>query len=232
MLSRKLAAAVAGGIVGNENTKERPRFSFGGCVYRLMVDTRHASSLAALAAASAIDPSAPMISAIQYKHTSNLPAGRCEWLRDQIADTSLRWAISVDGDTTFHAGALLTEMRVVAGDFAIGLAPVRVGGTDGTCNINMTKADEDARRNERPVTMAMLRDILQGDRKITSGGFGVAVFNLEWFRAKWPDVAPECVSILTGEDIELCRSVRRRGGNVALLNVPTDHYAWGEAMLR
>lgn len=218
------------------------RFSFGGCVYRMAVDARHAAALAALAAHSQrMLDKLPELAAIDYMHTSNLPQGRCLWLRRQLADKArLDYAISCDGDTTFDPAALLAELAVVEGQIAIGIAPVRIGGTEDLCNVNLT--DDDERINARvdgaapPVGRRAfgreLAGVLAGDRLIASGGFGLVVFNLRWFHAAWPEPAPERVSIDTGEDIELCRSVRARGGLVAALNVRTDHFAYGEKQVR
>ncbi len=224
---------------------KRPQFSFGGCVYRMQVDTRHAGSLAMMAQASASFMEAPQLADVDYMHTSNLPAGRCLWLRRQIEATSLKWAVSVDGDTTFDSIQLLRELSVVDGNFAVGLAPVRIGGTESLCNLCIKIADEEISSfvgADGKLTMAPshgrrayaheLDAVLKGDRIIASGGFGVAVFNLAWFRANWKEPAPERVAIDTGEDIEFCRSVRARGGMIAALRVRTDHYAWGEKMTR
>lgn len=224
----------------------RPLFSIGGCVYRLMVDTRHAGSLAALGAACIVRDSGPLLADIDYMHTSNLPQGRALWLRRQIDNRMIRWAVSVDGDTSFHAAALLHEMPLVDASFAIGLAPVRIGGTADLCNLNLDAEDERVQAllgDDGKVTVVphhgrrgfweeLQAKLRSSDRRIASGGFGVAVFNLDWFRQCWADPAPERASIDTGEDIEFCRSVRARGGMIAALNIPTDHFAWGEKMTR
>jgi hypothetical protein len=226
---------------------KRPLFSFGGCVYRMLVDGRHAAALAMLAAGATVRDDGPRLAEIDYEHTSNLYAGRMLWLRRQIASQpKLKWAISVDGDTTFDPGALLHELRHVDASIALGLAPVRIGGTESLCNLCITDADEKisatiAREGEgvalapaigRRAFGHELKAVLAGDRRITSGGFGVAVFNLDWYRACWKDPAPERASIDTGEDIEHCRSVRARGGGIIALNVRTDHFAWGERQTR
>lgn len=215
-------------------------YSFGGCAYRQQVHVRHASALAALACAPV--KGGPILASIDYKHTSNLPAGRALWLREQLADMEgrLSWSVSVDSDTTFDAAQLHHEITGVDGQFAIGIAPVRIGGTEDLCNVCITDEDERisaTKITERPgvgrrAFLAELRTVLDGDRIITSGGFGVVVFNLRWFRQCWPDPAPEHVSIDTGEDIEFCRSVRARGGLIRLLAVQTDHFAWGERQTR
>ncbi len=224
----------------------RPLFSFGGCAYRMQVDGRHAASLAALASAATVRGEGPLLAAIDYEHTSNLPAGRMIWLRRQIdARPSLKWAISVDSDTTFNAGALLSELRHVNDYAAIGLAPVRIGGTDSLCNLCIAETDElqnpridDTGKLATPplpgrrMFAEELQKVIAGDRRIASGGFGVAVFNLDWYRAYWDRPSPERVSIDTGEDIEHCRSVRARGGGIVALNVRTDHFAFGERQTR
>jgi hypothetical protein len=224
----------------------RPLFSFGGCVYRMLVDARHAASLATLAALATVRDDGPQLASFDYEHTSNLYAGRMLWLRRQL-DTKprLKWAVSVDGDTTFTAQSLLHEMQHVDGQVAIGLAPVRIGGTETLCNLCITDEDEQisaslgadnrielAPHHGRRMFMEDLQKVIQGDRRISSGGFGVAVFNLDWYRQAWKDPAPERASIDTGEDIEHCKSVRARGGGIIALNVRTDHYAWGERQTR
>jgi hypothetical protein len=228
----------------------RPLFSFGGCVYRMQVDTQHAIALAQLAMVSLMRDDGPLLAHTDYMHTSNLPQGRALWLRRQIEEkidgNRLKWAVSVDGDTSFNAGDLISELHRVDSGFAIGLAPVRIGGTRDLCNLNLTHADEllsatmddlgratnVAPHPGRRAFMEELDEVFKGNRRIASGGFGVAVFNLEWFRHNWRDPAPERVSIDTGEDVEMCRSVRMRGGMIAALAVRTEHRAWGEQWAR
>jgi len=224
----------------------RPLFMIGGCAYRQQVHVNHAAAVAMLASIATVRDDGPMLAGIHYIHTSNLPQGRCLWLRDQIADKQLKWAISVDSDTVFTPQHLLAELKQVDGQTAIGIAPVRIGGTTDLCNINLTQEDENISAEMDGATHARdmpiverrvqwgdeLKRVLDGDRHITSGGFGVVVFNLEWFRAAWPLPAPEFVSIATGEDTELCKSVRRRGGIIKALKVATDHFAWGEKQTR
>jgi hypothetical protein len=226
----------------------RNLFSFGGCVYRMQVDTRHAASLVMLgvgACQTALRDGRPvphLLAEIDYMHTSNLPQGRALWLRRQIenGNGALRWAISCDGDTSFDAAQLLDELHLVDGQTAIGIAPVRIGGTASLCNINIDDADEQTSKtidgaaplHGRRVFSDELQKVLDGDRQIASGGFGLVVFNLAWFRQAWPDPAPERVSIHTGEDIEFCLSVRDRGGRIIALRVKTDHFAFGEKQTR
>lgn len=215
-------------------------FSFGGCVYRMLVDGRHAASLAMLARMSG--QSFPALASIDYRHTSNLPQGRCLWLRDQIArEPHVDWAVSCDGDTSFDAVHLLLEMTRAEGAIAMGIAPVRIGGTEALSNINVTVTDEEISKSHldkhpgeivRRADEGRLKKVLDGDRLIASGGFGLVVFNLSWFRTCWPEPEPEHVSIHTGEDIEFCRSVRARGGLIAALRVKTDHFAFGEKQTR
>ncbi len=225
----------------------RPRFVVGGPAYRQQVHVQHAASMMALAGASTIRGDGPLLAGVDYRHSSNLPQIRCLWLRDQIAERqpTFKWAVSVDSDTTFNANQLLHEISQVDGQIAIGLAPVRIGGTEDLCNLNLTAEDEEISATMQDGKLAVipalgkrikwgddLKKVLEGDRRITSGGFGVAVFNLDWFRTCWREPEPEFCSIATGEDTEFCRSVRKRGGGIIALRVNTDHFAWGEKQTR
>lgn len=218
-----------------------PRFIVGGPAYRETVHVRHMGSVVALAQASIVmsragEAIADMVG-LDYRHSSALPQIRCIMLRDMIADWGIKWFVSVDSDTTFNAGHLLAELHQVTGQTAIGLAPVRQGGTDGVVNLNLT-SDDERRIAPRPCAdpVRMVGDelarVLEGDRHIESGGFGVAVFNLDWYRSTWPLPSPEHCSIDTGEDIEHCMSVRKRGGIIKALRIQTDHFAHGESTLR
>jgi hypothetical protein len=154
-------------------------------------------------------------------HTSNLWTGRASWLRAMIGDASIDVAIACDTDTSFQADRLLPELRRVVGSVhvAIGICPVRIGGTE-ECNLNI---------GGKRIRAAGLIELLKSQRRdIESGGFGVAVFNLAWYRANWPLPAPERVEIGLGEDTEHCEAVRSRGGKVIALSVPTSHGAFGE----
>jgi len=238
----------------------RPLFSIGGCAYHMRVDGRVAADIAHLAASATVRDVGPQLASIQFNHTSNLPAGRMLWLRSQLDQTPrLKWAISVDSDTSFAAPALLAELALVDGPVALGLAPVRIGGTESLCNLCITERDElvssqlapggvvvEATRDPsddsiqvapahgRRMFAAELEACLApgGDRRIASGGFGLAVFNLEWYRHHWKRPAPERVSIDSGEDTEHCRSVRARGGQIIALKVRTDHFGFGEKQTR
>lgn len=206
-------------------------FVTGGCVYRMAGDERRLGSICEMAVRAARRGDHIAWAGHHAIHTSNLPQGRCLWLREQINDPRLTWAISVDGDTTFEAQDLLLELPRVIGDAAIGIAPVRVGGTEDLCNLCLSDGDESS-HGARIGWGDELRAVLRGSGDIASGGFGVAVFNLDWFRRQWAAPVPERVAIDTGEDIEFCRSVRARGGRIIALRVKTDHFAWGERQTR
>lgn len=220
-------------------------FVIGGIAYRQMVHTRHLGAVVSLAgqsmAARAEGAGLPVFSDIEYQHSSALPQARCLWLREHIANKSLKWAVSVDSDTVFNAGDLLHEMSIVDGQTAMGIAPVRIGGTRDTCNLILDADDErlseqlspsEAPHGKKLAWGAELKRVFDGDRHIRAGGFGVVVFNLDWYRGSWPEPAPEHCSIHTGEDVEHCRSVRERGGIIKALKVQTDHFAWGEEQRR
>lgn len=200
-------------------------FSFGGCVYRMQVHAQHASSFAMLATICSGSYPGPLLADIDYMHTSNLPQGRSLWLRRQIANPRLRWAISCDGDTTFMASDLAQEIELVTGNVAIGLAPVRIGGTQ-LCNLNVL-TEELQEGEEGRASLEELARILEGkSRRVISGGFGLAVFNLQWFRRHWALPEPERIAITSDQDIELCHSVSRREGAIIALRVKTGHHAY------
>ncbi len=167
-------------------------------------------------------------------HTSNLWTGRCQWLNGELADKDCKWAVAVDSDTSFNAATLLAAFaKMDRANVAIGCAPVRVGGTDSICNLNLRLGDEvggtvdGAQSNgEYRVTAKELGEVLRGTGEIASGGFGVAIFHLDWFRQNWPKPEPEVngPNYWVGEDIEFCRSVRRRGGKILALPIETEHH--------
>lgn len=217
----------------------------GGCAYHLSVRTEHVGSLVAFATQVAYDDAAVILDEsaghvtglarkrpsyeivkVDYQHTSNLPQGRCDWLRRAVLFTMDRGralALSVDSDTSFTAGDLVLDMeRCLAPDVAIACAPVRIGGTQ-LCNLNVTREHETRGRMIDRASMDELARVLEGDRNIESGGFGLVVFNLSWFRVNWPEPTPEGIEYTVGEDIAMCRAVRARGGRVIALRVRTQH---------
>lgn len=213
----------------------------GGCAYRLGLRVEHAASLAQFAACIAVDdmeagamdssdrsdrPSFE-IASVDYQHTSNLPQGRCQWLARAVAFTSrapLALAVSIDSDTSFHAFDLMLDLPVVlAPDVAIGCVPIRVGGTS-LCNLNVTAVHGSRGRTVDRMAMEKLGAVLEGNRNIESGGFGLAVFNMTWFRTHWPEPEPVGIGLNVGEDIAMCRAVRERGGRVVALRVRAQHH--------
>jgi hypothetical protein len=199
----------------------------------MLRDERSAASIATLAVMAARRGDQLAWAGHQSMHTSNLPAGRCTWLRELIAETRVEWAISIDGDTTFEASDLLLALPSVTGGVAIGVAPVRIGGTGDLCNVNLHARDEITGPHGKRASFGNeLARVMSERIPIASGGFGVAVFNLGWFRNHWALPVPERVSIDTGEDIEFCASVRERSGKILALPVRTDHFAWGERQTR
>jgi len=202
----------------------RTTMIFGGVVYRMQVDARHAASLAQLAVLAS--RAAPALTEIDYQHSSNLPRARCEWLRRAIA-SGATFAISCDADTAFDARRLHDAIMHVRGTTAIGVAPVRMGGTTES-NVTTEGADGTVRR------LSMEGAALAGQAReaVLHGGFGLVVFGLGWFRAHWPEPTPEGVGWERSEDTALCDAVRARGGVVRALPVPTVHLAYGEALPR
>ncbi len=199
-----------------------PGFLVGGCVYRSQVHVTHATSVAALAV-HASRPGYPDLVGFDYAHTSDLPRGRALWLRRCIADTSADWAISVDSDTEFVASDLVDEIARVDGAIALGLAPIRQGGTHNVVNLNVR---ETPTSDERRIDGGELGQILEGDRLISSGGFGLAVFNLRWFRQCMKSPHPAKQDIGTGEDIAFCRAIAECGGLIIALAVRTVHHEY------
>ncbi len=184
----------------------------------MQVHAQHAVCLSGIAALSMagdfIEPPLPRFMAADYQHTSNLPKGRCEWLRRQIAEHDLTHAVSMDADTWCQPDQLLAAIQSVSGVNAMGIAPVRMG--DGRFNIRAMGTDAF-------VDKLTLERIVSEKLAISAGGFGIVVFNLAWFRERWPEPEPETTGFNTGEDIEICRSVRRRDGIITALPVATTH---------
>lgn len=201
----------------------RVAFSIGGCAYRMMVSCQHAGHVALLAAQARTPSEGCDLRAIEYMHTSNLPQGRCAWLRDQIAKIEIDAAITMDSDTWFVSPPeVLRGMRkVIAEGWAIGIAPVRQGGDQQRCNLRAFADDDDV---IIPLTWAELGErFATSNVGIAAGGFGLAVHNLAWYRKHWPLPSPETASFDSGEDMEHCRSLRRRGGKICALAIGTEH---------
>jgi hypothetical protein len=205
----------------------RSKFVAGGIVYRKMVHVRHCQSMAMLMGESILhgEDGAPEFGAFDYRHSSNLPQARSMWLRAQIDQFGYRWAISVDSDTGFDAGSLLGAMSAVCGNVAIGIVPMVLGDGRG---VNVSVFDTTADNGgKRPGKRATLEDISTPYMPIHSGGFGLAVFNLSWFRECWELPHPEQYDadpISQGEDIQMCMSVRKRGGLIVNLAVEATHH--------
>lgn len=200
----------------------------GGCAYHLNVRCEHAASLATLATMLAYDdvarddsgpPSFEIVN-VDYQHTSNLPQGRCDWLRRAIA-LGKGIAISIDSDTSFNASDLLPELALaVDSTVAISCAPVRVGGTS---LVNLNVRDNDAGEGRCSVD-ELSRVLASKHRDIASGGFGLAIFNIEWFARHWREPTPDGITHGVGEDVAMCRAARKRGGRVIALRVRTQHH--------
>lgn len=192
------------------------RIAIGGCAYRSQVHVAHAQSVAGFAG---ICESAAVSLDIVYQHTSNLPQGRSTWLRGRIDSAGVSMAVSVDSDTAFNASELFKSFPIFTKADAIGIAPV-------------------VRKTARGPMLNIYSDLGQtyaasqcggAHPDLWAGGFGVAVFNLQWFRDNWDKPFPEVFgepedSINQGEDIQMCRSVIKRGGRVIPLWVSTVHY--------
>lgn len=212
------------------------RWIAGGCVYRNMVHVGHVGSLLSMVATSMTLPRGPRFVGIDYMHTSELPRARCVWLRRCMDDKHATHAVSIDSDSEFDGPELLSLLECVSGSVAIGVVPFYIGGTE-YINVNRLAYLEDV--EEERMSHEALRGAFLGARAvpISSGGFGVAVFNLDWFRSHWspepeswdlrvdsgePRRARRAV-ITVGEDIALCRSVRHRAADVVALRVSSSH---------
>lgn len=201
-------------------------FAVGGCAYRLQVHAQHSGHVAQLAMGSALAPASARgtlrFATTFYWHTSNLAVGRAYWLRTMIAQRQLAAAVSMDADTWFlDARAMHRGITSVLDDgaWAMGILPVRMASMPTPNLCNLRKEDAAA-----PGGLAFLDwDELAATTAIAAGGFGVVVFNLTWFREHWPLPDVEHTAGVTGEDIEFCLAVRRRGGAIRLVNVPTHH---------
>lgn len=191
-------------------------FTIGGVVYRSMVCTEHMGTVLGMQTMGYTQD--PVLSGLDYAHSSNLPAARSAWLRRQIGGTD-QWAVSMDSDTWCSARQLHTAMLGVTGDIAIGIVPVIIGGTGRNGMLNIVRSDHMSRIRRDELDMSA------GPIEIACGGFGVAVFNLQWFRSHWPNPDSERVSASSeyGEDIEACLAVRRRGGSIYALKVDSWH---------
>lgn len=194
-------------------------FSFGGVVYRSMVHVGHVQSAIGLTALNYGVMKGPCMTALDYLHSSNLPQGRSIWLRRQIANRQLEWAVSADSDSKFSAEELTRAIELVHGKRAIGIVPMVRGGTE-LLNVNSQYGIISPRELSSMFAGAAVCEV-------HSGGFGVAVFNLKWFRSHWQSPAPEMSSLVDpihqGEDIQMCHSVMSRGGTVVALAVTATH---------
>lgn len=227
-------------------------FTVGGCVYRNMVHIGHSTSVAMLAAHS-VASDGVALSGFSYMHATYLARDRCRWLSEQIWNPATpSHAISVDSDTAFAAVELLTRLPHVTGDVAIGIVPMYIGRSPLiNCNRRASAADgfppegceTPGERRYEHTTLRLALHAGHGSADITSGGFGLAVFNLAWFRKVWTNPRPEvwevdnpcgdngiCGVVDTGEDIAFCQSVRKRGGRVVALQVETSHQMLTAAM--
>lgn len=190
------------------------RMFVGGCAYRSSVHVRHATSMAELATRG-IDLE------FNYRHTSNLPQGRCLWLRAAI-HSKCDFALSVDSDNSFSSERIVDEIsEVLEYDSAIVVAPV-VRDTSFGKRLNLWSAPGIALRPSD------CNRLLPGPT-LWAGGFGVVLFNLAWFRLHWPAPFPEQFGdaadyINQGEDTQLCRSVASRGGRIAAMLIETAHH--------
>lgn len=187
----------------------------GGCVYRSMVHTAHMMSVVDYVGAAQLSGNGAKI---DYQHTSNLPQGRSLWLRRAIADGACYVAVTVDSDTAFNGKKLNGELyNILSSDWAIAIAPVIRNNMPLGLNVFHGPGE--------PLAPSACGG---GRAELWAGGFGLAAFNLQWFRRNWtPHPEPFGGAedwINQGEDIQMCRSVALRGGKIIPMWVPTTHY--------
>jgi hypothetical protein len=209
-------------------------FNVGGVVYRNLLHTAHQGSVVQLIVEStasyerrdALNPNRALCwnGQFDYMHSSNLPAARAEWLRRQIADESLSWSVSVDSDSEYDGGTLLRCLQEshVSSSAAIVIVPMLIGGGGGKLNCSLGLGRQSAGQMTKLFRASNKRN---REVDIVSGGFGVAAFNLSWFRCFWRDASAERHSAdsVYGEDIEMCLAVGRRGGTITAVPVNSQH---------
>jgi hypothetical protein len=201
------------------------KFAVGGCAYRSMVSTFHLRSVVELL--QAVVQGGPEPIAFHYLHTSNLPQGRCQWLRTLMA-IHADFAISIDSDTQFDGGRLYSLLDAFAlSRAAIGIVPMVIGGTGDRPVLNVNEIDsQNVNEIDSQARIGNLDTLGWHDGlcRVASGGFGLAVFNLHWFRQRWPNVSPEGITFTRGEDIAMCDGVRSRGGLILAMQVDAVHH--------
>lgn len=200
-----------------------PHYAIGGVVYRSTVHVSHMQSFVEL-----LSVIGDRCDGIHYVHGSNLPADRASWLRQRIqgmnelGSRNTDLAISADSDSEFDGIHLAGQLHK-ANDMsvAVGIVPMLIGGGGEQTNV----IDSGFRRYSVDGIKLHLTSNPNG-ADIHAGGFGLVVFNLNWFRRYWPLPTPERHSISSeyGEDIDMCLAVRRRGGRIIALAVDTVHH--------
>jgi hypothetical protein len=205
-------------------------FNIGGVVYRSLLHTAHQGSVVGMIVASIPEDGTARPAPwemlwdgqFDYVHSSNLPAARAEWLRRQIANSAISWSVSVDSDSEFDGGTFLRCLQQ-ASDAAIVIVPMMIGGGGGRVNCSIGASRQSAGQMTK---LFRASNKLNREVAITSGGFGVAAFNLEWFRSHWPDASAERHSAdsVYGEDVEMCLAVGRRGGTITAVPVNSQHH--------
>lgn len=174
----------------------------------------------------------PVYAGASWRHTSNLPQGRCLWIRGECSTKSLDLAVSVDSDTWFESQDLYLALAMFpASDptIAMGIAPVVQGNGFMNLRVPIDGPPYPTHASVRELRCARideLRSLLEREKPVLAGGFGLVVLNLNWWRANLPKPEPILQGIDTGEDIELCRQVTARGGKIIPLRVSTDHAAF------
>jgi hypothetical protein len=202
------------------------RFDIGGICYRHLVRTEHMGSVMQLICGDG--PLQIMWSGeMDYMHSSNLPAARAQWLRRRIA-AGANLAVSMDSDTQLDGVQLRRCMSHIDDRTAIAIVPMRIGGGDGLTNV-LGRGTMARMRTGHIAHEFFASDIPTCAVPIDTGGFGCAVFNLDWFRANWPSPTAERCKVDSefGEDIDMCLAVRRRSTEertVVMLKVDSMHH--------
>lgn len=198
----------------------------GGVAYNLMVDARHASTIAAIATVL------PMynlsLTGAYYRHTSILPSGRYHWLESAIGTRDARWAVSIDSDTWIQGDAiwrLPALLRRLTSDAPKDLALVALAVPQRDNTINVWEAP--GQRMQRPKSDPPSDPI----SKPYACGLAIAAYDLDVYRAissesraqAW-GMVPSGEGNFVGEDMWHCAWLQKHDRSAYVVtSIPTIH---------